>query len=59
MRFDSCRRCGKQLEIDKLCNICNLAITFHCHVCGNVTEKQFHPKCMLIESNQMIIKGRK
>jgi hypothetical protein len=58
MRFDSCRMCGKELEIDKLCEICNLPITFSCHACGNITEKQFHPQCTLLKSTyvQNIIK---
>ena len=54
MRLDSCRRCGKELEVDQRCKVCNLPTTFHCHACGNITEKQFHPKCILIESNYIL-----
>ena len=50
MRFDSCRRCGKELETEERCNTCNLPITFSCHTCGNITEKQYHPQCISIES---------
>lgn len=53
MRFESCRRCGKELEVDRRCNICNLPITFSCHACGNITEKQFHPQCTILESTHM------
>ena len=54
MRLDSCRRCGKGLEADQICEVCNLPTTFHCHACGNITEKQFHPQCILLESTYIL-----
>lgn len=51
MRVNSCRRCGKELVIEQLCKVCNIPITFHCHACGNITEKQIHASCMLIETS--------
>lgn len=53
MRTDSCRMCGKELDVDMRCNVCNLPITFSCHVCGNITEKQFHPQCIKLEYSQI------
>ena len=54
MRLDSCRRCGKGLEVEQRCKTCNLPITFNCHACGYITEKQFHPKCISLESTYIL-----
>jgi len=59
MRLNSCRRCGKELAIEHLCKVCNISITFHYHACGNITEKQIHSSCMLIESSYMSITNKK
>ncbi|GKS67803.1 hypothetical protein YTPLAS73_13500 [Nitrosarchaeum sp.] len=47
MRIDSCRKCGKTLEVNKKCKICNHANEFFCHVCGYAANEQIHSKCML------------
>jgi len=54
MRIDSCRKCGKTLEVNKKCNICNNANAFFCHNCGYVTIEQIHSQCMLIERSHML-----
>jgi len=50
MRVDSCRKCGKTLEENKKCKICNKVNEFFCHNCGYVTIEQVHSQCMLINS---------
>lgn len=60
MRIDSCRKCGKTLEVNKKCTICNKANEFFCHNCGCVTIEQIHSQCMLIErSHRLEIPMRK
>lgn len=59
MKVDSCRRCGKELEVENRCKVCNVATTFHCHACGNITEKQIHPSCMLLESSYILNTNKK
>jgi hypothetical protein len=49
MRIDSCRKCGKTLEVNKKCNICDKPNEFFCHNCGNITVEQIHSQCILIE----------
>jgi hypothetical protein len=49
MRTDSCRRCGKTLEANKKCHICNKATEFFCHNCGHITIEQIHSQCMIID----------
>ena len=47
MKLDSCRRCGKEMEINKKCNICFKANQFFCHGCGYVSDEQIHFQCMM------------
>ena len=55
MKEESCRRCGKELEISKKCNVCNEPNQFHCHVCGYESEKQIHSKCLLVDFNSKLL----
>ena len=48
MRIDSCRKCGKTLEVNKKCDVCNQANEFFCHNCGYTAVEQIHSQCMLI-----------
>ncbi|MCE9651626.1 MAG: hypothetical protein K8Q89_00985 [Nitrosarchaeum sp.] len=49
MRIDSCRKCGKTLEVNENCKICKQANEFFCHNCGYTAIKQIHSQCMVIE----------
>lgn len=53
MRTDSCRRCGKTLEVNKKCHVCNKATEFFCHNCGYITIEQIHSQCLLIDVDMM------
>jgi len=55
MRIDSCRKCGIQLEVNKKCDVCREPNQFFCHNCSNVTEKQIHLQCMLIELDYKLL----
>ena len=54
MRIDSCRKCGKILEVSKKCTVCNKANEFFCHYCGNNTE-QIHSQCILIDFSYRLL----
>ena len=45
MRIDSCRKCGKELEIEKKCYSCNEPTVFHCTKCIYSTVEQIHFEC--------------
>lgn len=45
MRFDSCRKCGKELEVEKKCHMCNEPTIFHCAKCIYSTVEQICFKC--------------
>lgn len=55
MKIESCRRCGNELEVNSKCDVCKQPDKFFCHSCGNVTEKQFHQQCMLIELDYKLL----
>ncbi|WP_299290078.1 hypothetical protein [Nitrosopumilus sp.] len=55
MRIDSCRKCGMELETNKKCEVCNDAIQFLCHKCGNVTDEQIHSVCYLVNMNRILL----
>ena len=55
MRIDLCRKCGKELEVNKKCEICRDAKQFFCHHCGNITEEQIHLQCMLVEPSYKLL----
>lgn len=55
MRLDGCRKCGTKLEVNKKCNICRDPNEFFCHRCGNVTDKQIHSQCMLIDFSYRLL----
>ena len=47
MRFDSCRKCGTELKVNKKCSMCREANQFFCHNCNHVTDVQIHAACNL------------
>ena len=58
MRFDSCKKCGTELEINKTCNVCQQPNQFFCHNCGNVTEEQIHFQCMMISFDYSLLNAQ-
>ena len=59
MRIDSCRTCGIELEINQRCKVCDEAIEFYCHSCGNTTEKLIHRQCMINSDLVNVVSNRK
>ncbi len=59
MKLTSCRRCGKEMEINKKCNICSEANQFFCHGCGYVSDEQIHFQCMMISFDHALLETRK
>ena len=47
MRFDSCRKCGTELEINNKCEVCREANQFFCHSCSHVSDEQIHAACRI------------
>ena len=56
MRFDSCRKCGTELEIEKKCGVCKEANQFFCHGCSHVTDEQIHAACRIASLDQSLPK---
>ncbi|MCH7560026.1 MAG: hypothetical protein IIC67_01420 [Thaumarchaeota archaeon] len=48
MKIESCRTCGKELEVKKKCDICSQANQFFCHNCGYEGEEQIHFQCIMM-----------
>ena len=42
-------------RVNKKCNICKEPNDFFCHRCGNVTDKQIHSQCMLIDFSYRLL----
>lgn len=40
-----CRKCGKELEVEKKCYSCNEPTVFHCTKCIYSTAEQIHFEC--------------
>ena len=57
MRFDSCRKCGVEMEVAKRCNVCREANQFFCHNCNNVTDEQIHAICRIVNIDQSLPKA--
>lgn len=55
MILDEYRKWGTKLEVNKKCNICREPNEFFCHRCGNVTDKQIHSQCMLIDFSYRLL----
>jgi|LWDU01.1.fsa_nt_gi predicted amidophosphoribosyltransferase len=55
MKFESCRRCGKEMEIDKNCNVCLKPSQLFCHGCGFITDEQIHLNCLMIKSDKTLV----
>ena len=45
LRQDSCRGCGKELDIIALCQVCDKPIQFRCKDCDQFLEEQLHYDC--------------
>lgn len=45
MRKESCRKCGKILEVTKSCSFCDKPIQYRCNKCNYDTEEQTHLNC--------------
>ncbi len=55
MKFDSCRRCGKEMEINKNCDVCFKPNQLFCHGCGFTTDEQIHSKCLLARLDHTLV----
>lgn len=55
MKSESCRRCGKGLEVNKKCKICLKPNQFFCHGCGLVTDEQIHFQCMMMSLDHTLL----
>ena len=57
MRFDSCRKCGAELEVEKKCKICREVNLFSCPICNYVADEQIHVACSLTILDQNLPKA--
>jgi predicted amidophosphoribosyltransferase len=48
IRIDSCRKCGKELQITKLCNDCQRPLHFDCSNCNLFIDDQIHQHEILL-----------
>ncbi|MCH8916046.1 MAG: hypothetical protein IIA82_09435 [Thaumarchaeota archaeon] len=55
MKQESCRTCGVELEIKKICNICSQANQFFCHNCGYESEEQIHFQCIMMSFSHTLL----
>ena len=55
MKQESCRTCGVELEIKKICNICSQANQFFCHNCGYESEEQIHSQCIMTSFSHTLL----
>jgi len=55
MKQESCRRCGKELEVNKKCDICSEVNQFYCHGCGHASDEQVHFQCMMISLDHTLL----
>ena len=56
MRIESCRKCGKELELIQNCSVCNRPTQFHCVNCDNITDEQIHLECYLSSFDELVYK---
>ena len=42
MRVDSCRKCGEELQVMKLCSNCDQPLHFKCKNCNAFVEDPIH-----------------
>ena len=57
MRIDSCRKCGKELEVSKKCDVCKKENQFFCHKCGYLTIEQIHAECLVAKLEHSVLKS--
>ena len=50
MRKDSCRGCGYDLQVFRVCPICEQPSQFQCTSCDRYTDEQIHAQCRRIKS---------
>ena len=55
MKFDSCRRCGKEMEVNKTCDVCLKANQLFCHGCGFTTDEQIHSECLMVKLDYALL----
>lgn len=48
MRTESCRNCGKQLSVLKICQICRQPKQIKCEHCFKYVDDPIHSKCETI-----------
>ena len=58
MRIDSCRKCGKEMQMKQICFNCRNPIKFTCKSCHAETEEQIHLDCMLIVSDNSLLAAK-
>jgi len=42
MRIDSCRKCGKELQVTRLCSNCDQPLHFECNNCISFVDNPIH-----------------
>lgn len=52
MRTESCRKCGKEVQIKQNCDVCSIPIKFECKDCQIESEEQIHSICRLVDMNK-------
>lgn len=56
MRHESCRKCGRNLFVEKYCQSCKISVQLICKVCNRSTDEQIHLPCpqpLLFHENQI------
>ena len=50
MRIDSCRKCGKELQVMRLCSNCEQPLHFECSNCSAFVDNPIHQHENLLHS---------
>ncbi|MGH1567391.1 MAG: hypothetical protein ACRBB5_08265 [Nitrosopumilus sp.] len=56
MRFDSCRKGGTELKVNKKCDVCREVSQFFCQSCSHVTDEQIHAVCRITSLDQSLLR---
>ena len=50
IRIDSCRKCGEELQVMRLCNNCDQPLHFECNNCSAFVDNPIHQHESLSQS---------
>ena len=45
--MNSCRKCGRAMDVYQNCPACKKPIEFICHNCNQYTDKEIHSDCII------------